>query len=483
MKKYLLIAALLPLGCQTQFNPANCIVGPTCGAGQLCDPVTETCQTVTLSLTNIEPASGAQRAATLVTITGTGFQAGITVQVNGVAATQVSVLSSTRLTALVPASSAVCGPVKVHLTNPDNTAASRSDLFRYLGGGPSRFAAQTFTGNIPAPGAADQIVIRDLNGDSYEDLAIKSPSGSSITLCAGNAAGTPVCNSSIPHTINGATFMRIHDFKHNGKPDIMIVPRLNATLATGLLVNNPGSLTATWEQSPYYLPTNIADLIAVDRPDGELTDLFVATTQQLASAPFAPGSSFTATPVASEAVHGLLAAQLDPATPARELVAVRGVNAGLVVLEQAGAPDAAYVAKWQSALQIGMVRIVDVNGDGKSDLLGFSDSATTIYLALGQGDGTFGPPATMTMSGVTAPLLEVADLACDGNQELVVASGKTVVYVQLRVDGTVVAPVPIASAGSLVTGLAVKDLNGDGRPEVVFATATTGLTVVTNLSP
>ena len=50
------------------------------------------------------------------------------------------------------------------------------------------------------------------------------------------------------------------------------------------------------------------------------------------SAPFAPGSSFTATPVASEAVHGLLAAQLDPATPARELVAVRGVNAGLVVL-------------------------------------------------------------------------------------------------------------------------------------------------------
>ena len=61
--------------------------------------------------------------------------------------------------------------------------------------------------------------------------------------------------------------------------------------------------------------------------------------------------------------------------------------------------------------------------DGKLDLLGFSDGAATIYLALGQGDGTFGTPATMTMSGVTAPLLEVADLACDGNQELVVASG------------------------------------------------------------
>ena len=36
------------------------------------------------------------------------------------------------------------------------------------------------------------------------------------------------------------------------------------TIAAMLLVNNPGSLTATWEQSPYNLPTNIADLIAVD---------------------------------------------------------------------------------------------------------------------------------------------------------------------------------------------------------------------------
>ncbi|HRI54025.1 MAG TPA: FG-GAP-like repeat-containing protein [Pseudomonadota bacterium] len=482
MKKYLLIAALLPLGCQTQFNPANCIVGPACGPGQLCDPITETCQTVTLSLTSIEPASGAQRAATLVTITGTGFQAGITVQVNGVAATQVSVLSSTRLTALVPASSAVCGPVKVHLTNPDNTAASRGDLFRYLGGGPPRFSTPALTGNTQVPGAADQIIIRDLNGDAYEDLAIKSPSGSNITLCEGNSAGMPVCNASIPYTLNGPSFMRIHDFERNGKPNILLTLRLSSILANGLLVKNPGSLTETWEQSVYNLTTNIADLIAVDRPGAELTDLFVATTQQLASAPFAPGSSFAGKPVANEALRGLLAAQLDPATPAQEIVAVRGVNAGLVVLEQA-TPDASYVVKWQSALQVGMVRLADVNGDGKLDLLGFSDSGASVYLVLGQGDGTFGAPAMMTMSGVTAPLLEVADLACDGNQELVVASGKNVAYVQLRADGTVVTPVPIAAAGSVITGLAVKDLNGDGRPEVVYTTATTGLSVVPNLDP
>ena len=128
MKKALLIAALLPLGCQTQLNSANCVVGPACGPGLFCDSVSETCQPVSLTLTNIEPKYGSQRAATTVTITGTGFQEGITVQVNGVPATPVSVLSPTQLTALVPPSATRCGPVNVHLSNPDNTVADRADI-------------------------------------------------------------------------------------------------------------------------------------------------------------------------------------------------------------------------------------------------------------------------------------------------------------------------------------------------------------------
>jgi len=482
MKKYLLVAALLPASCQTQFNPANCIVGPACGPDQLCDPVTETCQLVALALTNIEPRYGSQRAATTVTITGTGFKEGITVQVNGVAATQVSLLSSTQLTALVPASSAVCGPVNVHLTNPDSTAVDRGDLFRYLGGGTPRFTALTLAGNTQVSAGADQIIIRDLNSDSYEDVAIKSPAGSSITLCAGNATGMPSCNTSIPYTANAPTFMRIHDFEHSGKPDILLVPRLSSILTAGLLVKNPGSLAGTWGQTAYNLTTNIADLVVLDRPGGEATDLFVATTQQLASAPFAPGSSFAATPVANEALRGLLFGQLDPATPAQELVAGRGTNAGLEVLEQA-APGAPYTSKWLSALQVGTFRLADVNNDGKPDLLGASDAGASIYLALGQGDGTFASPTLMSVPAVTSPLFEVADLACDGNQELVVITGKSLAYLPLHADGAAATPVPITTAAGAITGLAVKDLNGDGRPEVVYTTATTGPTVLSNSGP
>ena len=481
MKKTLLIAALLPLGCQTQFNPANCVVGLACSSGQRCDPVSETCQPMQLTLTNIEPPSGGQRAATMVTITGTGFQAGISVQVNGVPATQVSLLSPTQLTALVPASAARCGPVNVHLTNPDNTTADRADLFRYLGGGTIRFAAQPATGTTPAPAGADQIIIRDLDNDSYEDLAIKSPSGASITLCAGNAAGVPSCNVTMPYPLSGLTFMRIHDFEHNRKPDIMVVPRLNPTSATAWLARNPGSLSGTWGQTSYNLTTNLTDLVAADRPGGGPTDLFVATTQQLATAPFVLDSSFVGTPVANEALRGLLLAQLDPATEAPELVAGRNSNAGLEVLE-AAAPGALYAQKWMSTLQVATFRLADFNNDGKPDLVAVNDTGGSWYLALGQGDGTFASPVQVSVPAVTAPLFEVADLACDGNQQLVVITGKNLSYLALHADATAAAPVPITTGTAAITGVAVKDLNSDGRPDIVYTTATTGVTILSNFT-
>ena len=153
------------------------------------------------------------------------------------------------------------------------------------------------------------------------------------------------------------------------------------------------------------------------------------------------------------------------------------------VLEQAAAPDISYTPKWQSALAVGNFRLADVNSDGKPDLLGFNDSGASIYLALGQGDGTFATPLMMNMTGVTSPLFEVADLACDGNQDLVIAAGKNLGYLQLRTDGAAISVVPITTSPSLITGLAVKDLNNDGRPEIVFTTATSGLMVLSNSGP
>ena len=81
--------------------------------------------TVTFSVTSITPASGPH--GTVVTINGVGFNASSTVKFNGVAATTVQLVSSTRLKATVPAG-ATSGPITVtNTTAPTGTVRSATN--------------------------------------------------------------------------------------------------------------------------------------------------------------------------------------------------------------------------------------------------------------------------------------------------------------------------------------------------------------------
>ena len=79
------------------------------------------------SIKNVAPGAGS--AGTTVTLQGTGFAPGASVAFGGVAATNVTVSSSTKLTAAVPAHAA--GAVDVVLTNPDGRSATLSSGFTY----------------------------------------------------------------------------------------------------------------------------------------------------------------------------------------------------------------------------------------------------------------------------------------------------------------------------------------------------------------
>jgi hypothetical protein len=69
-----------------------------------------------LAVTAISPVSGSVDGGTTVTITGTAFAAGATVTIGGVAATSVTVVSSTKITAVTPAHA--LGSVDVTVTIP-----------------------------------------------------------------------------------------------------------------------------------------------------------------------------------------------------------------------------------------------------------------------------------------------------------------------------------------------------------------------------
>jgi len=82
-----------------------------------------------LSVTSISPTSGRTTGGTNVSIAGSGFQSGAQVSFGGNAATKVTVVSSTSITASTPPHAA--GTVNVTVTNPNGQSATLVNGYTY----------------------------------------------------------------------------------------------------------------------------------------------------------------------------------------------------------------------------------------------------------------------------------------------------------------------------------------------------------------
>jgi hypothetical protein len=136
------------------------------------------------------------------------------------------------------------------------------------------------------------------------------------------------------------------------------------------------------------------------------------------------------------------------------------------------------------------VKVADVNGDGKPDLLVANEWLGCVLCAnggvgvlLGNGNGTFQPAVTYPSSGYGVWSVTVADVNGDGKPDLLLTdcasdpnnycfAGTGLVDVLLgNGDGTFQTSVSYASGGDLAFSVAVQDLNGDGKLDLAVANA------------
>jgi hypothetical protein len=142
------------------------------------------------------------------------------------------------------------------------------------------------------------------------------------------------------------------------------------------------------------------------------------------------------------------------------------------VASAASLPVPSFATAKSYALGKGSGRIVlaDLNGDGKLDIASPHTNASTVAVLLNRGDGRF---VTRKTYDTGQPWeLKVADLNGDAKPDLVTANTSSVSVLLNRGDGTFEARRDYPTGR--LWSLAIRDLNNDGRPDLVTSGPTSG---------
>jgi hypothetical protein len=341
----------------------------------------------------------------------------------------------------------------------------------WLNNGNGTFTAQ---GSVAAHTTAVSITPADVNGDGKVDLLVVNYLSNDVSVLLGNGDGTlaPEYTVAVGTSPLAVTFT---DANHDGRPDLVVLDGGGSFIGESVVLGNGnGTFGVRLTSSAGNSVTGSMDVVDMNG-DGNLD---VVTSQN-------QGNRFT---VQLGNGDGTFKAPVTFASASPGAVLARDLNGdGLVdVLAMSGqaqqvtvylsaangnATGQAYTFVKPSLLgterSIGStassVTSADFNGDGKPDVAWGAASGTGVWVALGNGNGTFGT-ATAFSVGTRPQFVASADLNGDGKVDLVEAnySSGTVGVLLGKGNGSFLA-VQTFFAGSNPAGLAVGDFDRDGK--------------------
>jgi len=133
-----------------------------------------------------------------------------------------------------------------------------------------------------------------------------------------------------------------------------------------------------------------------------------------------------------------------------------------------GKPDGTFQTPvfYATEFTVSQVLVADLNGDGRPDII-LNCDPYPVTIFVGRGDGTFGAALHLSLPNGD-PLLAVGDFNGDKKLDLAVAIGSSVYIYLGNGNGTFGTPVAYPVGGQFSFSIAVGDLNGDNHVDLAI---------------
>jgi FG-GAP-like repeat len=340
--------------------------------------------------------------------------------------------------------------------------------------------------NTAVDGSPRSLTITDFDGDQKPDLAVVISNLDQVSILAGNGDGTFFFPLNVAVSQN-PTFMKAADFNGDQIPDLVIAhsSQFSGPSSMSILVGiGDGSFQAPASYDLSGNPTmlEVGDFngdglrdVVVPQPSASFSNVSILSEffgmgdgsfQSATKINVNNTNSLNSVAVADFDRNGILDLVVDGSNSNSRMISIllgsgkgtfRVVTSIALPFSSSGSPTV----------------VGDFNNDSNPDFVITSFSG--IAVLLGNGDGTFQAPQILN-TNVSPTSMAVADFNSDGDLDLVAVGssfspGLIVVHLG-NGDGTFQAPNTITTANS-ISAFATGELNGDGRPDLVTVSSST----------